>query len=551
MRGRTLGTQFLVVVLLGAVLPLVIVGLWLTDNTARAGRRVLNTHLEQIATALASGINDQWLVCEGDVQLLASNEPARRMVVLDGRSRIEDQAYLSTLGESLRERVTFIRYLSAHDSVVWQWNDERIINSRASDVRDAAAIQFSRSIQGTERDSGRVDVGIRVTSLVPESTDRFATARINIALVDSQGPLWSRGDEGVDLAGLVEDERWSVWSIATEVPGVRLLVGSEVSSYIAPFQRSAAAGLGVLMLAALVATGLSVLVVRRLSSSLSTLAVTADDLRAGRLDSRAAVGGSEEMIRLADAFNSMAGTIKGNTEELSKQRSLAAVGEFAASLSHDVRNSLTAVRIDLQHARMHLDGTGVAAKLVARALSSITRLDASVTGALKVSRLANPRLQSVHIFEVLEQAVHAASPTFGLHEASLEYSPPKEEVHVSGDSTALEQLFLNLLLNAAQSSERSGTTRMSTTVSADTVRITVEDNGSGISNRDITRVGQPFHTTKLHGTGLGLSIARRIAEAHGGTIEIHSIESVGTQVEVVLPRARIEESSVATAESDG
>jgi signal transduction histidine kinase len=102
---------------------------------------------------------------------------------------------------------------------------------------------------------------------------------------------------------------------------------------------------------------------------------------------------------------------------------------------------------------------------------------------------------------------------------------------------ALEQLFLNRLLNSAQAVGRVGRAEIAVDIDEPNVRISVTDTGSGISKENLERIQDPFFSTKPDGNGLGLSIARRIAAAHGGSLWIESAVGQGTRVEVRLPLA--------------
>src|SRR5205085_11899773 len=130
--------------------------------------------------------------------------------------------------------------------------------------------------------------------------------------------------------------------------------------------------------------------------------------------------GDDEVARLASSFNAMTQSLQRTVAELSRQRAMAAVGEFAASMAHDVRNSLTAIRVDLQHALRHLPSEDPGAKLGARALDSVRRLDATVTAALGVARGGRVDKSAVHLGKVIERAVAAAEPSFAERGAVLE-----------------------------------------------------------------------------------------------------------------------------------
>jgi signal transduction histidine kinase len=108
---------------------------------------------------------------------------------------------------------------------------------------------------------------------------------------------------------------------------------------------------------------------------------------------------------------------------------------------------------------------------------------------------------------------------------------------VRGDEAALEQLFLNVLLNAAQALEADGEAGVSVAVDGGNARVDIWDAGVGIDPEQLRSVFDPFMSTKREGTGLGLSVARQIVVAHGGAISIDSAVEAGTTVSIQLPLA--------------
>ena len=213
------------------------------------------------------------------------------------------------------------------------------------------------------------------------------------------------------------------------------------------------------------------------------------------------------------------------------------MGEFAAGLAHEVRNPLTAIRIDLQRADEKLDGDSALRVPIRRALGQVERLDATVTGALRLARSGHVSDATVDVLVPLDAAMHGAEPAMARSGATLEVAfPSGAGVPVRGDAAALEQLFLNLLLNAAQSFDNGGVVRVGVEADDGVVRVTIRDAGRGMTPEVKARLFEPFYTTRADGTGLGLPMARRIARAHGGEIEVESVPGAGTTVVVRLPR---------------
>jgi signal transduction histidine kinase len=130
-----------------------------------------------------------------------------------------------------------------------------------------------------------------------------------------------------------------------------------------------------------------------------------------------------------------------------------------------------------------------------------------------------------------------AMPTFQERKAQLDATEAEgAPIGVNGDHAALERLFLNLCLNAAQALEPEGAATLRIEIGEDDVRVLIQDNGRGIRAEDLARVFDPFFSTRPDGTGLGLPISLRIAQAHGGDLSLESDLGEGTTVTVRLPQ---------------
>jgi two-component system sensor histidine kinase AtoS len=241
----------------------------------------------------------------------------------------------------------------------------------------------------------------------------------------------------------------------------------------------------------------------------------------------------------------MTESLRKTLQELSQRRSLAAVGEFAATLAHEVRNPLTSIRVDLQRIEEKLPEDQETPELMARTLRRIDTLNRSVSGALQVARSGSVSLVPLDLRGPLKTAVQMAMPTFQERKAQLDATEADgSPIGVNGDHAALERLFLNLLMNAAQALEPDGAATLQIESRADEVHIIIQDNGRGIEVEDLARVFDPFFSTRPDGTGLGLPISLRIAQAHGGGLSLESELGLGTRVTVRLPPAAMNRSSV-------
>jgi signal transduction histidine kinase len=209
---------------------------------------------------------------------------------------------------------------------------------------------------------------------------------------------------------------------------------------------------------------------------------------------------------------------------------------LAASLAHEVRNSLTSIRIDLQRVEEALPRGSPLREPVHQALREVGRLDRAVSGALRVARSGNIASDLFDLRVPLGHAIEVAGTAFERSGSRLvadrATGPP---IPIRGDESALEQVFLNILLNAAQALETAGNASVVVGVEHGGAHVVVCDSGSGMAADLLSQVFDPFVSTKTEGTGLGLAIARQIVVAHGGSIGIESSPGRGTTVRVSLP----------------
>ena len=317
-----------------------------------------------------------------------------------------------------------------------------------------------------------------------------------------------------------------------------LAAAAPLSAYTAPFQRTARRGAIALLIVSIAALAMAALLTRRFTISLERLAVAADAVSRGELNHQAKVAGDDEVGRVGRAFNSMITSLRETLAQLSQRERLAAVGEFAASLAHEVRNPLTALRMELQRAEEQLPPESPSRAPLERALRVVTRLNQTVAGALRVARSGTAGTDLVNLRVPLQRALEITAPAV-THVGAILEAPglDGDPIVVRCDAAAVEQLFLNLLLNAAQSlsADAAGRITVSIEATASMVDVAIHDTGQGISPELLPPVFDPFVSSTPEGTGLGLAIARQIAMAHGGELHLTSEVGIGTIVRLRLP----------------
>jgi signal transduction histidine kinase len=389
---------------------------------------------------------------------------------------------------------------------------------------------------------GMLEARVRLSALLPAGLAWSSGGGSVLALFDEAGgapllPL-SMGAElfASDRFEWAGDE-WIVVQRQLQEPRLRFAIAAPLAPVTEPFSRAARRGALALVVVLVAGLALSALLTRRITGPLERLAIAADQVAGGRFEQRVSEGGPDELRRLGRAFNTMTESLSGTLQKLSHREAVAAVGEFAASLAHEVRNPLTAIRLDLERAREQKDEPQRSQELLSRALAEIDRLETTVTGALRIARSGSLTLSSIDLRHPLRAALDAASPVFLQRRACLQpWGAPAEPVLVRGNVGALEQLFLNLLLNAAEALPPGGHAQVTVEETEATVRVLVRDDGPGIAASMLERIREPFYTTKEHGTGLGLPIGQRIARAHGADLILDSTPGAGTTASVTLAR---------------
>jgi signal transduction histidine kinase len=276
---------------------------------------------------------------------------------------------------------------------------------------------------------------------------------------------------------------------------------------------------------------------RRVSRSLDRLVIAAEAVSRGDLGRTVEDTDSQDEVgRLARAFNRMTSSLRATLAALSRRESVSAVGDFAYSVAHEVRNPLTSLRLDLEIAEEKLPETARSRAPLQRALATIDRLERTVTGVLGLARSGRVDLLPIDLGPVLRDAAEQAAPEFTGRAVTLVVDElPHAPLTLRGDAAALTRMFLNLLLNAAQALSPGGSARLRAGREGDRVIVTLRDDGHGIAPDVLPHVFDPFYSQRPEGTGLGLPIGRQIARAHGGSIEIESAPGHGTVVRVLLP----------------
>ncbi|MCW5807951.1 MAG: hypothetical protein KIT31_36705 [Deltaproteobacteria bacterium] len=225
---------------------------------------------------------------------------------------------------------------------------------------------------------------------------------------------------------------------------------------------------------------------------------------------------------------------------LEDARRLAALGQFAAAIAHDIRTPLTSISLNVQILRRKLQLSDDDREHLDIALEELARLDKSVAEILDFAKPVKLAAEAIDVGELIETAARNLVPVLSERGVELETGAlaAPAPLTVQGDRQRLRQVLTNLVGNAAEASRPGAKVTLRAVASADhTVAIEVEDRGRGIGADDLPHIFEPFYTTRPDGTGLGLAICHKVVRAHGGDIRVRSTVGEGSTFTVVLPAA--------------
>jgi len=230
--------------------------------------------------------------------------------------------------------------------------------------------------------------------------------------------------------------------------------------------------------------------------------------------------------------------VRSLEETSRRQDRLAAIGRMAASIAHEIRNPLAAMRGSIQMLRSEMDSDSSQTELMEIILRESDRLNRIITDFLSYARPRSLTQARVDVGDLLHQtfALMRHSPEIAANQSIVE-ELPSEPLFAEADEGQLKQVFWNLARNALQAMPDGGTLRATLEPNSDNrLRIAFSDTGRGMSPDQVEHLFEPFSST-TGGTGLGLSIVYQIIRDHGGTINVRSRVGQGTTITVELPVA--------------
>ena len=245
-----------------------------------------------------------------------------------------------------------------------------------------------------------------------------------------------------------------------------------------------------------------------------------------------------QLDRVVGRVKEVCQKVQEQERDLLRAEQLAAVGQLAAGVAHEVRNPLTGIKLLLQAAVRATGPTPLTADRLHLLLQEVARIERTVQSLLDFARTAPPDRQLQDLRSVVEMAVGLAQGRAEAKAVAICTEAPQNPLPASVDQDQLLALLTNLLANAIDATPTGGQVGVTTGLDSNgMIRVEVWDTGSGIDPGVADRLFDPFVTTKPTGTGLGLNVARRVARDHGGTLTVADRPGGGACFTLTLPTA--------------
>ncbi len=230
------------------------------------------------------------------------------------------------------------------------------------------------------------------------------------------------------------------------------------------------------------------------------------------------------------------GEVRRLQDEIRRKEKLAAIGGLAAGVAHEIRNPLSSIKGIASYYKSKFEDGSEDKEMAGVMVEEVDRLSRVISELLEFARPTKLNKKPSDINELLKHSMRLVEQEAAAKKIGIQLNLASGSVEAEVDPDRLTQCFLNLFLNAMQAMESGGRLTVSSSTGLNgNVTIDIKDNGSGISAEDLSKIFDPYFTTKPKGTGLGLAIVHKVIETHEGQIRVRSTIAQGTVFSIVLP----------------
>jgi len=382
----------------------------------------------------------------------------------------------------------------------------------------------------------------------------------NVTNRDGARAIGTRVSEAVYDKVLVKGDVWSDrafvvnnWYITAYAPirdvensiiGI-LYVGLLEAPYVEPQKAIVNVFLISIVATTMIILGILLLQTQLILRPITQIIKMSDKMVKGDLSARVGIRPGGEMGDLCRAIDLMADAVEerekqlkiATSKQLTQSAKLASIGRLAAGIAHEINNPLTGVLTFAHLLHQNEDMDQQSKDDLAVIIRETTRVRGIVRGLLDFARESPPQKQWIDINDVLLQTTTLVKSQKEFYKITLVEDFASDLPNILGDKNQLQQVFLNISLNACEAMESGGTLKITTSAGDGQIYIAFQDTGVGIKEEHIDDIFEPFFTTKppTKGTGLGLSVSYGIVQRHGGSIQVKSVPGKGSTFTISLP----------------
>jgi len=428
-----------------------------------------------------------------------------------------------------------------------------VLLNRHYDIVDKIKQTVYRGMQYENKDVGTATIfqdDVRIsTNVLNTEGERAVGTRVAETVYHR---VVETGEPWINRAYVVND--WYITAyepirdVTDRIIGI-LYVGMLEAPYSDVKRRTTILFLSITLAGTVVAVGLSYLVSSKVTVPVKKLVRASREIADGNLDTQVRIRSDRELAELADAFNTMAAALQTRDEKLKEfatkkimeSERLAVIGKLAADVAHELNNPLQGIVTYSSLLLEKLPAEDPSVPSIEKIVKQATRCTTIVRGLLDFARQRKPNKRPSEINTVVSDCLSLVEHRAVFHNIHIARKLGVELPRVVVDPSQVEQVFMNLIMNAAEAMNGSGRLTVSTRVdpTGGFVEVDFTDTGHGITEENMERIFDPFFTTKEdgHGTGLGLAISYGIVKEHEGSISVVSKVGKGTTFTVRFPVA--------------
>jgi len=555
------------------VVPILLLGVFGYARSMRAVRGLLEAQTSTLAHQAASEIRDRYELRLSELLLLAENaetqglyqaHSGRASMPLDSALRRADD-YLSDAWGRFGGSYRRIELQDLDGRPIFSLGDgnaatpSRIASpTEAPDLSPTARLLVPvPDLENGER-IGTVEAAVHLRVVFPVETleSAFGHSGYTVVLDLGEGEILyhpSRRHVNQPLSALLGPGSWDVDPgtlaadsgsfsfreadssrvasfVSLQDPPWTVISTAALEEFALPFRGARKGDLLIVLLLAALVGGAFLVTIRRTTASLESLTEASERVGKGDLDPPLPPPGPDEVGRLSAAFGLMIGQVREMLRRVEGTRQMAVMGELASSVSHQIRNPLTSIKLNLQGLEEEAEAEGMSemsTRSLRICLREVAHLEEAVRKILDLARTHPPERVETSLHALISESVELLQSQLDARGVEVKLSLDAPQDRVLADPEELKSVFVNLLVNADEAMPEGGTVYITTETpvgaeSEGTILARVRDEGPGVPEDVREQIFRPFVTTKKDGTGFGLAVARLAVREHQGQVRLDS-----------------------------